>query len=76
MENSYSSYSEYLSHPVYRGICTEVYERAGGACEVCKHAPATQIHHRVYPAWGTFDTPGNLLAVCYPCHCRIHRKEQ
>ncbi len=71
----YSSYREYLAHPIFVAIRREVMIRAGWICEACRMAEATAAHHRVYPAWGTFDRPEFLLAVCHPCHCKIHGKE-
>lgn len=71
---SYRSYREYLRHPRYLEVREQVMQRARGICEACKTNKATHVHHRVYPAWGTFDTPENLLAVCHPCHCQIHGK--
>jgi hypothetical protein len=71
----YRSYSEYLRHPEYLSVKALVMSRAGGKCEVCHARPPYTTHHRIYPAWGTFDVPENLLAVCHPCHCRIHGKE-
>lgn len=49
---------------------------AGGICQRCKQAKATQVHHLRYPPWGTFDVVENLLPVCYACHCEIHGKEK
>jgi len=49
--------------------------RSKGLCEVCGKHPPTEVHHLRYPPWGTFDTEDNLLAVCHPCHCEIHGKE-
>ncbi len=72
----YRSYSEYLKHPVYLSIKADVMKQAGYTCEVCKIKRAYTTHHRVYPAWGTFDKPEYLMAVCYPCHCQIHGKEE
>lgn len=49
--------------------------RAGGRCERCKAAKATEPHHLRYPKWGTIDVPENMIAVCHECHCVLHNKE-
>jgi len=74
-EPPYRTYREYLRHPRFLAVRAEVMQRAGGVCEVCRGAAATQVHHLRYPKWGTFDTPENLQAICYPCHCRVHGKD-
>ena len=71
----YRTYQEYLRHPQFRAIRAQVMQRARATCEVCKAAPASEVHHLRYPPWGTIDIPENLIAICHPCHCRIHNKE-
>lgn len=67
---------DYLTHPIYRAIREVAWNRAKGRCERCG-APASEVHHRRYPQpWGSFDTPGNLQAVCHPCHCQIEGKSK
>jgi hypothetical protein len=68
----YRSYREYLAHPVFLAVRKQVFERAAGICELCQLAIATEAHHRIYPAWGTFDHPDALVAVCHECHCKAH----
>jgi len=70
---SYSNYREYLAHPKFRAVRRVVMTAARWRCRC--GARATEVHHRRYPPWGTFDTPDNLIAVCHPCHCRIHGKD-
>lgn len=71
----YANYDEYLQHPQYRAVRAQAVERSGGRCERCDGRPMTEVHHLQYPAWGTFDTVDNLLAICHECHCEIHGKE-
>jgi hypothetical protein len=71
----YRTYREYLRHPQFRAVRAQVMRRARSVCEVCKAAPASEVHHLRYPPWGTIDVPENLIAICHPCHCRIHHKE-
>lgn len=51
-------------------------ENVNYVCQRCKKAKATQVHHLKYPPWGEFDVVKNLMPVCYPCHCKIHGKEE
>ncbi|MGH3499337.1 MAG: HNH endonuclease [Nocardioidaceae bacterium] len=70
----YRSYREYLRHPRFLKVRTEVFDRAGGKCERCGIRPPTEPHHLRYPPWGTFDVPENLVAICHQCHCDAHGK--
>ena len=76
MDAPYRTYAEYLAHPRFRAIRAEAMERAGGMCQRCGKAKATQVHHLCYPPWGTFDVVENLQPVCYRCHCEIHGVER
>lgn len=52
----------------------EVWARSKGYCEVGAEGcwgMASQLHHRKHRRHGD-DSPGNLLAVCVPCHNWIH----
>jgi len=51
-------------------------KRQGGVCEICGVSPATEPHHVIYPAWGAFDTPGNLKGVCHECHTNEEAKRR
>jgi hypothetical protein len=65
----YSTYDDYLRHPVFRAVRSVAMRQAGGLCGC--GAPATEVHHVRYPPWGTFDVPSNLQPVCHGCHCRL-----
>lgn len=53
-----------------------VLQRDGYRCTVCGGAGRLEVHHRVAVADGGPELdPGNLTAVCVPCHLRLHRKE-
>lgn len=71
---AYSSYGEYLTLPQFRAVRQAVMDAAGHICQMCGVQAASEVHHRVYPAWGYIDRPENLIAVCHPCHCAIERK--
>ena len=70
----YATYDEYRAHPVFQAARAVAMRAAGGRCRC--GAPATEVHHLVYPPWGTFDVPSNLLPVCHACHCRLEGKDQ
>jgi len=70
----YRSYREYLNSDPFLSIRRHVMRRAGGRCEICRVTIATEVHHLVYPTWGTWDSPTNLKAICHACHCKEHNK--
>lgn len=72
---AYRTYREYLRHPRFLTVRAQVFERAASLCEQCGVNRPTEPHHLRYPAWGTFDVPENMLAVCHGCHCEFHGKE-
>ena len=41
-------------------------------CQTCaalgRPTPATEVDHRIPKAKGGTDDPGNLMAICSPCH--------
>jgi hypothetical protein len=63
----YNTYEEYLRHPAFQAARRVAMQRAEWRCRC--GAPATEVHHLRYPAWGTFDVPSNLEPVCHTCHC-------
>jgi hypothetical protein len=72
---TYSTYDEYLAHPLFKIARAAAFRRANGVCEECHSAPPTEPHHLQYPVWGAFDTPSNIIAVCHDCHCKLEGKE-
>lgn len=70
----YVGYGEYRRHWLFRVLRQFVMRRSGGKCEVCYKREATEVHHQQYPAWGSFDTPANMKAICHECHCEAHGK--
>jgi 5-methylcytosine-specific restriction endonuclease McrA len=68
-------YNDYLRSPAWRVRRALVMRRAGGTCEGCLSAPATQVHH------ATYDHVGNELlfelhAICDDCHERAHESKR
>lgn len=70
---TYSTYAEYLELPEFRAVCEKVRRRSSGVCEWCGRRQAVEAHHVAYCRWGEIDTELNLLDVCRPCHCNLHR---
>lgn len=68
----YRTYREYLAHPQFLAVRAEAMSRSSGICELCHDSKASEVHHRIYPRWGTFDEPEALIAVCHECHCKAH----
>jgi len=70
----YREYSTYLNHWLFKSVRAVVFARAKNSCELCG-AVATEVHHTQYPAWGAFDTPNNIMAICHECHKKIHGRK-
>ena len=71
----YKNYNAYLSTVAYRGVRACAMRKAGGKCERCG-LPATEVNHKQYPIWGTWDVPSNMEAICHECHCKEHGKQR
>lgn len=56
--------------PGWEQIRAGALRRAGGRCQNCG-APATDVHHVRPRTAGGGDDPGNLRALCGPCHDAI-----
>jgi hypothetical protein len=66
-----TEYQAYLKSPKWKSKRLKVLTRAKFRCEKCKKRQATQIHHKSYER--IFNEPlSDLLAVCAPCHRKIH----
>ena len=63
----YESYAEYLQSDEWRTLREEVLARDGGVCIDCGR-PATEVHHRVYPAHIDETEVDQLVAICRRCH--------
>lgn len=65
-------YARYLLSPMWRVKRDRVMKRAGGICEGCGVARATEVHHLTYDR--IYEEPlFDLVAICTPCHERIHK---
>ena len=64
-------YDAYLLSDGWDAKRRMVFERCGGICEGCRKRDATQVHHLHYDH--LFDEfLFELVAVCKPCHIRLH----
>lgn len=65
-------YQNYLDNsPKWKAKRFRVFVRAKFVCEKCRRRKATQVHHKTYKR--IFNEPlSDLLAVCAPCHRKIH----
>ncbi len=72
------TYRDYLASPEFAEVKRVVFARADGTCERCQDKKATDPHHLKYSRWydGEIDKPENIIAVCHPCHCKLHNKEK
>jgi hypothetical protein len=63
-------YDAYLASSKWRERRQLVMQRAGGMCEGCGKAPASEVHHLTYERVGD-EMLFDLVAICHPCHQRI-----
>ena len=68
------SYGPYLSSPEWADKRQRVLARARWVCEGCGERPPTQVHHLTYEHVGA-EFLFELVALCEPCHDRIHDVE-
>lgn len=69
------SHADYLASPEWAERRSLVMDRANGQCEGCRKARATEVHHLSYRNWGN-EFLFELVALCGPCHDRIHRLDE
>ena len=67
-------YDNYLQSDAWRRLRPLVFQRAGGICEGCRRAEATQVHHLTYKNV-TCEFLWELVAVCPDCHERVHGRQ-
>lgn len=65
-------YAEYLRSDRWQSLRRKVLVRAGGRCEGCLDAPATEVHHRTYEHVCK-EFCFELVALCDACHRRVHQ---
>lgn len=67
----YVYYEEYLRSAEWAEKRELVLTRDGGRCQACYQASATEVHHLTYDR--IFEEPlFDLVAICRPCHEKLH----
>ena len=64
-------YHAYLGSDAWRSMRERALVRAGGVCEGCLSATATEVHHLTYTHVGN-ELAFQLVAVCDACHKVCH----
>ena len=70
----WARYRDYLQSDQWKRKRRACLRRAGGVCERCARRVAKQAHHLTYKRLGK-EAPGDLLAVCRPCHEALHDRK-
>lgn len=68
-------YAEYLNSSEWKRKRAKVMQRAGGICEGCMEARATDVHHLTYKHVGD-ELLFELAALCRSCHDRAHGRDR
>jgi 5-methylcytosine-specific restriction endonuclease McrA len=66
-------YRRYLASADWQSVRQRVLRRAFVTCEGCWEARATEVHHLTYAHVGD-ELLFELVAICRPCHERVHPK--
>ena len=66
-----SQRAAYYQSAEWKHIRAKVIKRAGGICEGCLEASATQVHHLTYQHFGA-ELMYELVAICDLCHETEH----
>ena len=64
-------YEAYRKTDAWKRRCELVMLRAQGICEGCRTSRATEVHHVSYEHCGE-EFLFELVAICRPCHDRVH----
>ncbi len=73
-ESGYEYYEEYLKSDEWKKRRLLVFKRDGKTCQACLSEAATEIHHLTNDR--IFSEPlFDLVAVCRPCHEKLHVKK-
>ena len=66
-------YEQYLLSDEWSSLRSRILNRDGGLCQGCLRVPATNVHHLTYHNFQD-EFCWQLVAVCTPCHERIHSR--
>ncbi len=70
----YADYEDYLATDQWARKRRAVLERDKQLCQACLSREATEVHHLTYDR--IFEEPMfDLVAICRPCHEKLHRKK-
>jgi hypothetical protein len=70
----FADYGEYLKSAAWAKLRALVLKRSRSICEGCGEKPATEVHHLTYKHVSK-EFLFELVAVCKPCHDRLHEDE-
>jgi len=70
----WAKYNSHITSAKWNDIRRRVIKRAGGVCEGCGEEPAWHVHHTTYRNLGN-EFLFELLALCGPCHSRVHGRD-
>ena len=70
----FADYDEYLRSDAWAKRRSLVLKRARNICEGCGEKPATEVHHLTYEHVSK-EFLFELVALCEPCHDRLHEDE-
>lgn len=68
-------YNAYLQTQAWQDRRRKVLKRANGMCEGCADRPAAEVHHLTYDHVCE-EFLFELVALCEPCHERIHADDE
>jgi len=70
--NSFEDYSDYCKSKYFIALKSAVLNKYGGLCQKC-NKKANTAHHLKYRNQWTDSRVQDCIAVCNPCHEKIHR---
>jgi hypothetical protein len=72
--SGYAFYEDYLKSDEWKARRASIFKRDGKKCQSCLSEEATEVHHLTYER--IFSEPlFDLVAICRPCHEKLHRKK-
>lgn len=72
--DGYELYLNYISSDDWRYKRKRILQRDGNICQACLAAKASEVHHHTYDNLYE-EFMFELVAVCRPCHERLHSKK-
>jgi 5-methylcytosine-specific restriction endonuclease McrA len=53
----------------YRELRKQVLRRDGWRCQLCGSMTNLEVHHQQFRSHSGGDQEGNLITLCFNCHC-------